>query len=291
MAFQSLSSSALQPILTSQGLGWQTVQVAEYRHPAHSQEVQAEVDPVVVLTLAAQPHRIEQVMGERSYSGLYRQGDLSITPAGLPCCYQAEGEDHYLYVQIAAATLEQVAELTLGQQAQSVQLRTEFRVRNPECEQLLRLLRTELQAGGPMGQLYVDSLTHALAVHLLRHYSTATPPEAPSYEPGLSDRKLLQVTDYIRDGLDQDLKLADLAQLLGLSPFHFSRRFKQSLGLSPHQYLLQQRIERAKHLLKHSDQSLVEIALACGFNSHSHLTKQFRQLTGVTPKAYRNQVG
>jgi AraC family transcriptional regulator len=97
----------------------------------------------------------------------------------------------------------------------------------------------------------------------------------------LSDHKLLQVIDYINDALDQDIKLADLAQLLGMSQSHFSRLFKRSMGLSPHQYLLHQRVERAKQLLKYTNQSLVEIALACGFDSHSHLSRQFRQLIQV----------
>jgi AraC family transcriptional regulator len=63
--------------------------------------------------------------------------------------------------------------------------------------------------------------------------------------------------------------------------------FKGAIGTSPYQYLLQQRIERAKLLLKQKERSIVDIALECGFNSHSHLSKQFRQLTGMTPKAYR----
>ncbi|WP_313949281.1 helix-turn-helix transcriptional regulator [Leptolyngbya sp. FACHB-261] len=83
------------------------------------------------------------------------------------------------------------------------------------------------------------------------------------------------------------MKLADLAALLGMSQFHFSHLFKQSIGTAPYQYLLQQRVERAKQLLKQTDQSIMEIAFLCGFNSHSHLSKQFRQLTGITPTAYR----
>ena len=75
--------------------------------------------------------------------------------------------------------------------------------------------------------------------------------------------------------------------MLDLSQFHFSRLFKQSLGLSPYQYLIEQRIERAKQLLKETNQSILDIALNCGYNSHSHLSKQFRQVTGMTPKAYR----
>ncbi|MEO1593102.1 MAG: helix-turn-helix transcriptional regulator, partial [Cyanobacteria bacterium J06632_22] len=78
-----------------------------------------------------------------------------------------------------------------------------------------------------------------------------------------------------------------LAQLVGMSQFHFGRLFKQSLNLSPYQYLLRQRVERAKQLLKQTDNPVSEIALECGFNSHSHLGRKFRQLTGVTPKTYR----
>ena len=87
----------------------------------------------------------------------------------------------------------------------------------------------------------------------------------------------MHVLDYIDTHLAQDIKLADLAQLLSMSQYHFSRLFKQSLGVSPYQYLLQQRVERAKHLLPHTDRLITTIALDCGFNSHSHLSKQFRQ--------------
>ncbi len=97
----------------------------------------------------------------------------------------------------------------------------------------------------------------------------------------------MQVLDYINDYLHQDIKLTDLAALLDMSQYHFSYLFKQATGISPYQYLLQQRIERAKQLLKQSDRSIADIASTCGFNSHSHLSKQFRQLTGTTPKAYR----
>jgi AraC family transcriptional regulator len=135
--------------------------------------------------------------------------------------------------------------------------------------------------------LYLDSLTNVLAVNLL-HKHTTRKLQLPIYEGGLSPRQLDRVLDYIDTYLEQNIKLADLARLLDMSSFHFSRLFKRSIGITPHQYLSQQRVERAKQLLKKTDRLITDIALECGFSSHSHLSKQFRQSTGMTPKAYRS---
>ena len=137
------------------------------------------------------------------------------------------------------------------------------------------MLFRELQQENSGNGLYIDSLTNVLAVNLIRHHG-ATKPRLPIYEGGLPPRQLSQVLDYIDTYLERNIKLADLAQLLDMSPFHFSRLFKQSIGTSPYQYLSQQRVERAKQLLKKTDQLIVDIALECGFSSHSHLSKQFQ---------------
>lgn len=275
------------PLVSSQALGWEPILVEEFQEPPGGVELQSEANPTIVLSLAAKPNRIHQVLGDRHYTGLYRQGDIAITPAGLPSAYESEGDDHYLFIQISSPFLQQVAREAIEMHSDRVELMPEFCVRNPQIEQILMLLRSELHQGdGGMGRLYVESLANALVVQLLRNYSTAQPRIAIC-EGGLGHRKLLQVTNYINDYLDQDIKLTDLAQLLGMSQSHFSHLFKQSMGISPHQYLLQQRVERAKQLLKQTERSVMEIALACGFDSHSHLSKQFRQSTGMTPKAYR----
>jgi AraC family transcriptional regulator len=123
-------------------------------------------------------------------------------------------------------------------------------------------------------------------VHLLRNYA-ATQVRLSLPTDGLPAYYLQRVTDYIHDSLEQDIKLADLAAVLDMSQFHFGRCFKQALGLSPHQYIIQQRVERAKQLLRHKELSLSEIAFQCGFSSQSHLGEWFRKTVGITPKAYR----
>jgi AraC family transcriptional regulator len=120
---------------------------------------------------------------------------------------------------------------------------------------------------------------------------------------GLSRSQLQRVIDYMQANLTQDLSILDLATLTGMSESHFSRSFKRSVGISPYRYLMQQRVERAKQLLKQQSMALAKplpaqkppgtgiaistIALDCGFANQTHLTKVFRQMTGMTPKAYQ----
>lgn len=276
------------PIVSSQELGWECITVEEFHQPPGGGEFGSEKEHIIALCLATKPHRIWQAMGDRSFVGLYIKGDLSITPAEVPSSYQAYGDDRYLQIKIPPLFLKQIVTETINCDPDRLELTTEFRVRNLQIEQLAMMLRTELHQGkGGMGQLYIESLANALVVNLLRDYS-GTKPQVANYQGGLGDRQLLQVTDYINNHLTQSIKLEDLAASLGISQFHFSRLFKQSTGISPHQYVMQQRIERAKQLLTKEDISIADVALECGFNSQSHLGKYFRQLVGMTPKAYRN---
>jgi len=275
------------PIASSQNLGWESIIVEEFQQPPGGIEHFALPEHAIAVCLATKPNRLHQIMGDRRYVGLYTKGDISITPAQLPSSYQSEGEDRYLHIRIAPQFLQQVAKEAIDIDPDRVEIVPEFRVRNLQIEQIAMMLRSALhQNDAWVNHLYVESLANLLTVHLLRDYAT-TQPRIAVYEGGLGDRRLFQVSEYINTHLDREIKLADLAQLLGMSQFHFSRLFKQSLGISPHQYLLQQRVERAKQLLKQTKLSVVEVALQSGFNSHSHLSKQFRQLTGMTPKAYR----
>lgn len=274
------------PIASSQTLGWQPLLVEEFQQPPGTTDFpEAWAGHSIALCLAPRPYRLHQVVGDRRYTGIYSKGDISITPAHIPGSFCAEGDDHYLHVQIPTEFLQSVAQEAM--ELDCLEIVTEFRVRDPQLEQTLMLLRAELHKGGGwVGRLYIESLANVLAVNLLRGYST-TGRSVAVYEGGLSDFKMLQISQYIHAHLDQEIKLADLANVAGISQFHFSRLFKQSMGISPHQYLIQQRVERAKQLLKSSKLAIAEIALQCGFNSQSHLGKSFREATGMTPNDYR----
>jgi transcriptional regulator of acetoin/glycerol metabolism/AraC-like DNA-binding protein len=111
-----------------------------------------------------------------------------------------------------------------------------------------------------------------------------TPPQARG---GLSPGAARRVRDHVEAHLSENIDLAGLAAIAGLSVYHFARAFKQSTGLTPHQYLVRQRLERAKEMLTRTEGSLAEIALAAGFADQSHLGRHFRQILGVTPSQFR----
>lgn len=262
------------------------IQIEHLQNPPGEGTCHVEDEHTLFLSLAPRPLHYVQVQDGKTFAGLYRPGEMLITPANTPLFVRWEGEESCLKIQLAAEFLQTIAQETLNQDCDRIQLRPEFQVRCAQIESIAKMLFTESQQPALGNQLYLDSLANVLAVNLLRHHVT-TQPQLPTYEGGLPPRQLQHILDYVEAHLEQDLRLEHLAQLLDMSQFHFSRLFKQSIGLSPYQYLIQQRIERAKRLLKQTDHSIVEIALACGFNSHSHLSKQFRQVTGITPKMYR----
>jgi AraC family transcriptional regulator len=102
----------------------------------------------------------------------------------------------------------------------------------------------------------------------------------------LAPTQLQQVLEYINTHLDRDLSLVEIAGAINISPTYFASLFKRTTGISPHRYVIRQRVERAKLMLAKTDLAIAKIALQVGFSSQSHLNQQFKRLTGMTPKQY-----
>ncbi|MEM9906254.1 MAG: AraC family transcriptional regulator [Cyanobacteria bacterium P01_D01_bin.44] len=172
--------------------------------------------------------------------------------------------------------------------ADSLNLRANYAAKDPFIQQLGKGLKAELQQGMP-SRLYVESLANVMAVHLARTY--AVPHKSTIQKPvgrGLARPVLQTVIDYIQAHLSQDLSLGKLAEVAALSESYFIRQFKKSVGVSPHQYVLQCRVKQAQQLLKQPQLSIATVSVQAGFKDQNHLTRTFRRLTGTTPKAYRN---
>ena len=157
---------------------------------------------------------------------------------------------------------------------------------DPQIETIALSLFSELRSDGLGGKLYVESLANLLGIHLLRHHSSVKQ-LFRSKPVRLTTTTLRPVIMYIEEHLAEDLSLSTLSEVVHLSPYHFARIFKESVGVSPHQYVIQRRVERAKLLLATTTWSLTTIAHMVGFAHESHLALHFKRLTGLTPKHYR----
>jgi RpiB/LacA/LacB family sugar-phosphate isomerase len=134
--------------------------------------------------------------------------------------------------------------------------------------------------------LSVHSLEPQQAEEIVDSYMNAT--LAPvDVVGGLPPRRLQRVLSHVRENIEKDLAVGEMAEVVGMSQYYFSKLFKMSTGTTPHQYVMRQRVERAQELLRESQLALVEVATQVGFETQSHFTSVFRRLVGITPKRYR----
>jgi AraC family transcriptional regulator len=163
-------------------------------------------------------------------------------------------------------------------------------LRDRALESIVTLLAAEASSGGLSGKLFVEHLARALAVRF-RQLSGGLQDHKPSQSGKLPARILQRVLDRMRADFATNLDLHTIAADIGYSRTHFLRTFRASTGYSPHQWLMRLRTEQAKILLQKASNSLIDIALNCGFSSHGHFSNTFRKIVGVTPREYRRNYG
>ncbi|MEM6426875.1 MAG: AraC family transcriptional regulator [Cyanobacteria bacterium P01_D01_bin.128] len=232
--------------------------------------------------------QITRIDGFGEFDGQMRRGDFYLYPAGISGLTRWQSSDKTVHVVIRPGFLNELATDIKFIGSGSVELLPTLKSRDRNLSHLMQLLFSEMTRGNVGGRLYFESLSNALGVHLLRHYCNVTP-ETRRFSAGLAPSKLNIVIDYIQEQLDGDLSLDLMAAQVGVSRCYFATQFRQTVGLTPHQYVTQQRLDKAKQLLKLEKHAIADIALACGFSNQSHFTRVFKQCVGITPKAYREQ--
>jgi AraC family transcriptional regulator len=194
------------------------------------------------------------------------------------------GPTQRVIVNIRTSLLTHALEKTAHQNG--VELTEHWDLMDRHISALLLEMMADLDDNSPAGSIYGESLANALAVYLIKRY--AVRPVAPvSYKGGLPGNRLKRVLDYIDANLDENITLAQLATMADMSPHYFSELFRLSTGRAPHNYVLMQRIERAKQKLRDPKHSIIDAGLDAGFQNPSHFARMFRKLTGTTPSTYR----
>ncbi|CAN5841288.1 hypothetical protein BH18ACI4_BH18ACI4_10270 [soil metagenome] len=274
----------LSPVVLKRDAAWEGIKLSHYRFQAGDLPEHQHHDHLITLALS------ESCSGEiRTASGFrthgQTRGSICIIPSGQPFAATLESASEHLAIYLAPSLVLRAArESRAG--GRSVEVVEACSPSDPVISNVGLALFAELKSEGLGGRLYAESLANILAVHLLRHY-TAGVGASREFSGGLSGPKLRRVLAFVADNYDSDLSLAELARVAGMSTFHFAREFKRTTGTTPHQYLIQFRVERAKGLLTGSELPLVEVSSRTGFSHQSHFTRLFRRLTGTTPQSYR----
>jgi AraC family transcriptional regulator len=236
------------------------------------------------MTLASLPDHLLKVHAGPPLRGacsfhqfVYTRGDIDLCPAGLSDTWVTQDASAAVVVRLAPSLLRRAAE-DMGLDPDRAGLEPRHQFRDAQIEHIAWALDADRKAGHPGGLLYAEALGLALSVRLLGQY-----PAPLGRARGLSKPQLRRVTDYIEEHLDQNLSLARLAVVAGVSASHLKTLFKRSTGLPVHEFVVQRRVERARTLLRQGGLSVGEVALEAGFSHQSHMARCMRRVLGVTP--------
>jgi AraC family transcriptional regulator len=289
------------PLVASYHTGWKGLTFTHYCHPPHETMEHSLLQHSLVIADPKSCFQAERHLDGKFKHYAHGNGRIDIIPAFLSHWTNWDREVEFSVIAICPTLLVGVASPLENRTTQElmqgeIELIPQLAIDDPVIQQLALALKLEIQTGCMSGRLYGESLGTALAARLVQNYAVSK----PSFEfkaNTLAQSQLERVIDYMKANLTQDLSILDLATLTGMSESHFSRSFKRSVGIAPYQYLMQQRVERAKQLLEQRSLAkppgtgiaISSIALDCGFANQTHLTKVFHQMTGMTPKAYQKR--
>ena len=271
------------PTLSSNPLGWRGVALQNYTVPAVLIDRHEHPEPFLHLVVSGNVKYQVDTNG-RTLRFTSRPGTIFLLPRGTVDEVNWQGPTQRIAVSIHPRLLVNTLEETAHQT--DLELKPQWDLIDPHISALLMEMAADLRDGSPVGAIYGDSLANVLAVYLARRY--AVQEISPVfYKGGLPRYRLKRVLDYIACNLAESVSLMQLAAIAGMSPHYFSELFKQSTGRSPYNYVLMQRIERAKQELRNPRCSIIDAGLNTGFQNPSHFARVFRKLVGASPSRYR----
>jgi AraC family transcriptional regulator len=274
------------PIVSSHQSGWKNLHLNHFVVPAGEiPEVVSEQHTLTlfsVKTLAVMEVILEGKVSPPSQSNLDR---ILLIPTDVPFTSRWLSEVDITTCHLDTQFVDRIANEAAGRERIELIPKFPF-AHDPLIWQLVTALRQALETAPTNSHFYAESLATALAAQLMQFYATR-PPTLRAYRGGLPQQKLNLALEYINAHLSEDLSLTALAAELNISQYYLCRLFKQSIGITPHAYLVRQRVERSKQLLKDKENLILDIAIACGFANPSHFAKCFRREIGISPKQFQ----
>jgi AraC family transcriptional regulator len=273
-----------QVVLSSEGTKWNDI-VLEQRHVPSSERADLMDKRHVIAINVGHSTTWEFKKEGRLRRSSKARGSISFFPSDQPLSGRLKVERgvfaDVLFLALNPVFISRVA-VGLELDADRIELIEQQRSADPTLHNIAMALRAGVQTGSALDRMYGEGLSTALAAHLLREYGTAVLEPKRQYG-GLPRAKLVRALEYIQDQLETDLTVSGIAQAVGLSPYHFTRLFKESTGQSPYQYVVEARVRKAKKLLTTGKFTISEVAYHLGFADQSHLTRHFKRVFGLPP--------
>jgi AraC family transcriptional regulator len=242
----------------------------------------------VIITYYGQPQDIVWRLEGRRLAATTRSGSITVIPEAHDGRWDIAGPIGVSHVFLPNARLQACADQIAG--GRTVDLLPRVGFDDPMASRIMEMLGREPLTADPSARLFVEQAVDLLCTQLVRGHSSFAALPAPAPRRGLAEWQVRKVTAYMRDNLDQPIGLDTLSDLVGLSRFHFCTAFKQATGKTPHQALVDLRMERARQLLCLPGVPITEVGLSVGYETPSAFAASFRKATGLTPSAFRQSL-
>jgi AraC family transcriptional regulator len=226
------------------------------------------------------PVPIRQQREDISHAWTFTRGDLSLIPAGWRTTCWTERPADFLQIELGREVIRRAA----GDADGDLDLPSLFSFDDPLCRELSLSMVAEARTHGAAARMYVESGAVVLAQRLL---ALRGRPMVPAARPGLPPAVLRRAKEFLHEEMNRNPGLSELSAAVGMNVHHFSRLFKRSTGLAPHQYMGNIRLERAKRLLAEGRAQIIEIAFETGYANPSQFSAFFRKRTGLSPTEFR----
>ncbi|MEO5712086.1 MAG: AraC family transcriptional regulator [Luteolibacter sp.] len=252
--------------------------------------VPATAEPLISCTISGSGEFQEREMNGPWVTRQLQRGEIFIIRASSPYeirCKSPAGEElDFIVIHLAVDQYLAALEAVYPGRADEVEV-IDFFGRDEALAHLCFTAAEMLEAEVPGDSKSITPFVQLMAAYLVEKYTDAASQKS-DFRGGLPIWQLRKVEDHVRDQLAEAISVDVLAALVELSPFHFSRVFKQATGMSPLQFVTRERITRAQQLIRETSRSLLEIALDVGYTSPSHFAQVFRRVVGVTPTEFRS---
>jgi len=270
--------------LNSLSLNWKGIALKGYQYPCQAAAIPPMRDYMIV-AYGGTPTSMRRAVGRASEEAIVGRGQISLLTRAEQSTWTWRDPINVRHIYLSHDAIASAATGVFDRDPQSIEIADRVSGEDPLILNYFDTLEAELKCGGLGQRMMVDALRSQLAVHLLRNYAKVRLSDDSG--AALTPTQRRQVVELIASRLSEDISLDELANAAGMSPFHFSRRFKTDFGIAPYAYVIRARVAKAQEMLRHRKVPQKVIAFECGFSDQSHFCKTFQKIVGISPTNYQ----